>query len=180
MLPYGNLREPPSGLKRASIVVLTHCELAGRGTVDKIKTAVKKYNPSVPVIESSHTPDFFFSAAEQREVPVSEMNGKHAAALSAIGDPESFERGLTAAGMNIEQRWRYPDHHAFTEQELLSARHAAGSLPIVTTYKDFSRFPENWRKLTGEALYLLSINLTLTPGDTQALRNMINGLKIKK
>ena len=67
-------------------------------------------------------------------------------------------------GATLAQRWRYPDHHAYTERELRSIADLRGGLPLVTTFKDFVRLPENWRELlTGEVL-VLGIRLDILKG----------------
>jgi len=85
----------------------------------------------------------------EKTVGLKTLKKKQAAALSAIGDPASFERALEGLGITLKQIWRYPDHHFFTPLELSSARQAAGELPIITTFKDFLRFPADWQQLLG-------------------------------
>lgn len=179
LLPYGNLRETPKGLERATVVLLTHCELVDRKEIDNLREAVREYTYA-PVLESSHKPMSFLKADTEEDYDIGFFNGRDAVALSGIGNPESFEGNLTQLGINIRQTWRYPDHHNYTEDELMSARNAAGKAPIITTFKDFSRFPENWKELMGTDVYLLKIALDMDDTDRKSILRLMLTLKIKK
>jgi len=173
LLPYGNLREKPSGLKRASAVILSHCEQASEEEIAALKKAVSEINPSVPVLTSLHEMKCFVRPGEPGSLPLSCMAGRRAVALSAIGDPVSFEKSLGVLGVNLEQRWRYPDHHFFTRTELNSLKNAKGGLPVITTAKDFERFPEDWMKFIGEELYILAVSMTFRENGAGALLDLI-------
>ena len=176
LLPYGNLREKPKGLERASVVIITHCELAGKEDIQKLKNAIREYT-FAPIIESDHKPLSFFEADTEKDFPTDHFNGKNVAAFSGIGNPKSFEENIKQLGADLKQIWRYPDHHNYTEDELKSAKNAAGNVPIITTFKDFARFPENWREIIGTNLYILKISMRMEKNDENSLINMILNLK---
>ena len=87
------------------------------------------------------------------------MKGKQAAVISAIGDPDSFEAALRNMRIDLKQIWRYPDHHHFTRTELASAQQARGDLPLITTYKDFARFPRGWQNILTGGVLILSVKI---------------------
>jgi tetraacyldisaccharide 4'-kinase len=67
--------------------------------------------------------------------------------FAGIGKPWKVERALEAAGCDLKDFVRFPDHHAYTAADLalledLAARHGAG---LVTTEKDWVRLPLAWR-----------------------------------
>lgn len=176
LLPYGNLREKPKGLERSSVVIITHCEQVQRKEINAIRQAIKEYT-FAPIIESHHKPLAFFKADTEKDFPIDYFKGKSVSALSGIGNPQSFEENIRQLGTNLKQIWRYPDHHNYTEKELKSARNAAGKAPIITTFKDFTRFPENWREMIGTNLFILKIAMRMNKNDENALLNMILNLK---
>jgi tetraacyldisaccharide 4'-kinase len=164
LLPLGTLREPKSALSRAGLVLLTHTDLAEAAQIAAIKEEVGKYNPEVRVLESVHEPEYFFDVCKAEKVPLAGLKGK-GTALSAIGDPQSFEDSLKSLGVELHQIWRYPDHHPYTLDELKAAADLRDGKPIITTYKDFTRFPEGWRELLKEDIYVLSIHLQICGGE---------------
>jgi len=177
LLPFGNLREPPKAVKRARAVVLSHCEEAAPGTLDALRAGIHKFNPSAEIFESSHTPEFFLDPAAEKTHPLELLKKKQAAALSAIGDPASFEAALARLKIDLKQIWRYPDHHFFTPEELASARQAAQELPIITTFKDFVRFPADWQKLLGGNVLILSVTMTFSKDGWKKLADMVSAAK---
>lgn len=159
VLPYGDLREPAAGLARARAVIISHCEQAGQEAIDELRARIKELNPSAEVIESMHTPEFFLDPATAHPVDLNVLKGRPAAALSAIGDPGSFEGALRKMKIDLKQIWRYPDHHAFTPAELEAAQQARGRLPLITTYKDFTRFPAGWQEILKGGVLILSVKI---------------------
>jgi len=67
--------------------------------------------------------------------------GRRFIAYSGIGRPEKFFESLTNANLEAVERFSFPDHHAFTEQDaekILSRCRSQDAMPI-TTEKDFVR-----------------------------------------
>ncbi|MDA8132338.1 MAG: tetraacyldisaccharide 4'-kinase [Elusimicrobia bacterium] len=159
VLPAGNLREPASGLARARAVVITHCEQVQQDAIDELRAEISKAAPRAVVAESMHTPEAFLDPATGERVDLNSLKGKAVASLCGIGDPSSFENSLTKMKIRLEQIWRYPDHHRFTPEDLAAAARAAGGMKIVTTYKDFARFPEGWQQLLGPGVLILSVKI---------------------
>jgi tetraacyldisaccharide 4'-kinase len=164
LLPAGDLREPLSALRRAQLVVITHADRVTAPELAALRAEIEALHPGVPVLEAAHHPDHVLDVRADKKLPLPHLKGKAVAALSGIGDPLSFETQLEALGAAVAQRWRYPDHHAYSERDLRSAEELRGALPLVTTFKDFARFPKNWSEiLTGETL-VLGVKLEILKG----------------
>jgi len=159
VLPYGNLREPASGLARAAAVVITHCEQVTQAAIDDLRAEIRDINPDAKIIESMHSPEKFLDPATARPVDLDAIRGRPAVALSAIGDPASFESALGKLKIELRQIWRYPDHHAFTVAELAAAHQSRGGLPLITTYKDFARFPQGWQETLKSGVLIFSVKI---------------------
>ena len=159
VLPAGNLREPASGLARASAVVITHCEQVQQDAIDSLRAEISKAAPGAAVVESMHTPETFLDPATSERVDLNSLKGREAASLCGIGDPSSFENSLTKMKIRLKQIWRYPDHHRFSPEDLSAASRAAGGLKIITTYKDFARFPDGWQQLLDSGVLILSVKI---------------------
>ena len=62
-----------------------------------------------------------------------QMKGKRVMAVSAIGNPASFEQTLANLGAVVVESLRFPDHHDYTEQEMLDAANLAVQMDAVFT-----------------------------------------------
>ncbi len=144
MLPRGILREPISHLKRASFIFLTKSD----GTPDaELESLIRKYNPSVEIIECAHKPSCLIDFTTRERKPLDILRGKNVACFCAIAAPESFEGLLRECGAKIVFRERFMDHHRFDEDELSEVfREAAskGAEMVLTTEKDAVRIRRNF------------------------------------
>jgi tetraacyldisaccharide 4'-kinase len=139
VLPAGLLREPPSGLARAHLVVRTRCP------VDDpvgLRHPGRPF-PDVPVLRCRHSPTDFLlhdgdgpPAAE----PVESLRARGLFAFCGLADPAAFVRSLRDWGCEVRGERHFPDHHAFTADDVaaLAAARPFGAT-AVTTEKDFQR-----------------------------------------
>ncbi|MBR5151303.1 MAG: tetraacyldisaccharide 4'-kinase, partial [Elusimicrobiaceae bacterium] len=142
LLPYGILREPLTGLKRADLVILTHCDQVSARELEDVRDQVRMYNDTVEILESEHRPEYYVNICTTQQVGLQEIKGP-AACFCALGHPETFERTLKDLGLVLRQKWRFPDHQYYTEENLRTFEATRGDLPLVTTFKDFVKFPDN-------------------------------------
>jgi len=164
LLPFGNLREPVSALRRAALVIITHADQVSPDSLKEIREAVQRAQPGLAIAEAVHRPDCVLDIKSDRKHSVLHLRGKTVSCMSAIGEPRSFEESLRQAGTQLEQVWRFPDHHHFTTEELRSIETLRNGAPVVTTLKDAARLPALWREtLSGEVL-ALSVKLEITSG----------------
>jgi tetraacyldisaccharide 4'-kinase len=177
LLPLGNLREPASAVSRAGAVILSHCEQAEPEAIAALRKQIAAVNPAAEIFESTHVPEFFLDPVSGKTLPLDFVKGKDAAALSGIGDPASFEASLLRLKLSLKQIWRYPDHHPFTQTELNSARQAAQGLPIITTYKDFVRFPQGWKELLPGGVLILSVKIAFKGDGWPKLTALLSAAK---
>lgn len=119
LLPAGNLREPRSGLRRATIVAIPADDA-------DLETELRAWGWTGPV----------WRLRRSMEVPAL---GGPAAAFCGIARPEQFFGGLEAAGVRLALRCVFSDHHRYTAADLtrLAAQAAAaGATALLTTEKD--------------------------------------------
>ncbi len=159
VLPRGMLRESMSHISRADACLMTKVDQAREGSCELIRETVRKYNASAQIVESIHEPRCLIPLADWSVdlsgagVPVTTLNGRRVMAVSAIGNPASFERTLQDLGAEIISSLRYPDHHDYTIMEMEDILRRAESLAaemIVVTEKDAVKIPdemarEAWR-----------------------------------
>ena len=158
LLPRGTLRESMSHISRADVCLMTKVDQAAKGSCEYIRETVYKYNQNAQIVESIHQPRCFIPLAEWYidlagpGVDVDYISKKRVMAVSAIGNPASFERTLKDLGAIIIESLRYPDHHEYTMlemQDVLQQAEAQGAEAIVITEKDAVKIPvdvakQNW------------------------------------
>lgn len=107
-----------------------------------------------------HQPEHYFDICNSVKVPLNHLKGE-AGVFSAIGEPGGFEDTLKDLGLKLVKVWRYPDHRRYTEEDLKTFVDLAGENPLVTTFKDFVKFPENWRDILKKNVYVLSVSMKI-------------------
>src|SRR5262245_42107948 len=113
MLPYGRLREPLSGLKRADCVVLTRCEQVT--DVEPTLSEIARFSGDRPVFKAT--------TRTRRIAPLQEQNAdsqpqKPVAAFCAVGNPESFFTHIRQIGYAPVLQQSFRDHHVYTQDEI--------------------------------------------------------------
>lgn len=155
LLPRGTLRESMSHISRADVCLITKVDQAEAGAGEYIRETVHKYNKDAKIVESIHQPRCFIPLAEwfinlaSEGVSVESISGKQILAVSAIGNPASFEQTLRDLGAEILESIRYPDHHEYTVREMhdvLEQADALGAESIVITEKDAVKIPAEFAK----------------------------------
>ena len=150
ILPRGTLREPVSHISRADVCLMTKVDQAADGSCEYIRKTVRKNNPGAQILESIHQPRCFIPLADWYVdiagdgIDVDQMRGKKIMAVSAIGNPASFEQTLSDLGAVIIESLRYPDHHDYNMREMTDVLHQAknmGAEAIVITEKDAVKVP---------------------------------------
>ena len=171
MLPYGILREPISALKRADLVILTHSGLATSEEKAKIKQKIKSYNEDLNILEATHKPDYFYDIVNRQKMALDDIKGE-VVSFCGLGDPASFEQTLKNLGLKINQTYRYKDHNAYTLEEIKSLSSFRQGLPLITTFKDYVKFPQGWQEILKNKVYILAINLEIKEGNELFLKTL--------
>ncbi len=164
LLPLGFLREPRRALNRADLIVLTHSDRAHKSRLESIEAEIKAINPRAPIVHASHKADFLMDLKTGEKSPPTKLAGRKIVSFCGIAEPESFEASLLELDAKIAQKWRYPDHHPYVPREITSLQRIRDGIPVVTTMKDFTRFPAGWADTLDGEVYALAIKLHLSKG----------------
>jgi tetraacyldisaccharide 4'-kinase len=141
MPPFGRLREPLYGIKRADAIIITRADRP----FDQGQTqAVIKYycGDKVPVMYFYSTITRLRHLASGETYDSTDLAGWNIAVACGIANPHAFSEDILQVGMNIVSESFFADHHAFKQEDLdRIARDAreAGAGAIVTTEKDAVR-----------------------------------------
>ena len=150
ILPTGNLRETRSGAQRANVIIVTKCPAdLSEQEQNKIKQQLNisaNQNLFFTFIEYE---DVIFS--ENKMLKVTEIHEEEKILLAGIAKPESFFAYLKKEN---DECLAYPDHHHFSESELLDIKKKANNKIIITTEKDYVRLKGS---ILSEQLFYLPI-----------------------
>ena len=133
ILPFGNLREPSSGKKRADMIIVTKCpndlsEIAQQKIREKLKVKQQVFFTTIQY------DDFVFG--NDAQYLVAEIQSESKVLVAGIAKPKLFfdflknEKDATLV---------FPDHHHFSKQDCEQILAKANGRKIITTEKDFVR-----------------------------------------
>lgn len=145
VLPAGRLREPPSALRRADIVVITRAErapalemLIRRHTGAPIFYAMTELEEIRPGTHSRVACGPIVSPASSRPCSADWL-GKRAFAFCAVGNSRAFFDDLRTWGIELAGCRAYPDHHRYSARDAMMIERealAAGAEILIATEKD--------------------------------------------
>ena len=128
IMPSGPLRERLSAIKRADCIVIN-----GKRDI-KIEDQIYKKNKNVKI---------FYS--KSKAIDINRFKNDQICAFSGIGNPSNFFNLLKENNLNLVHTHSFPDHHHFAVSDiemLLRSSTESGGI-LLTTEKDYYRFPDN-------------------------------------
>ena len=133
ILPFGNLREPSSGKKRADMIIVTKCpkdlsELAQQKIAKKLKVKQSVYFTTIEY------DDYVFG--NDTQLLVSDIQSESKLLVAGIAKPKLFFDFLKN---ETDETLVFPDHHHFSKQDCEQILAKANGRKISTTEKDFVR-----------------------------------------
>lgn len=167
LLPRGILRESPSSLRRADLVLLSkveQCEIINSkitGLVERLHVL----NPGMGIAKAAYIPLRLIRFGNDETLGAGELAGKPVLAFSGIASSASFRRTLEGLGARIVGERSFPDHHPFTPDEIRGLAEEAkgkGAWGLVTTEKDSVRIP---RMDSATPIWMLSIDIEIRSGN---------------
>lgn len=139
VLPRGLLRERPSGLARAGVVLLTRADAVDPGTLSRLAAEVARHlRPGTPVLTCRHAVTDVISSAG-RVFPPGHAEGRRWVVAVGTGDPAAVLATFRGLGVDVAGECVFPDHHAYTPADadrLLALARDAGAEALACTAKD--------------------------------------------
>ncbi|HLH79942.1 MAG TPA: tetraacyldisaccharide 4'-kinase [Chthonomonas sp.] len=139
IFPRGLLREPPSHLRRAHIVLLTNAGRLAIEALEALMTHLRRLVPGKPIFTADPVPGQLRFLADQVYVPAQWLAGRRVVAVSAIADPTLFETMIGELGGILAASFRFRDHHVYTPKEIeqvMEKACAVNAEAVITTEKD--------------------------------------------
>ncbi|MFH1059488.1 MAG: tetraacyldisaccharide 4'-kinase [Pseudomonadota bacterium] len=141
LLPAGLLREPASGLRRASAVILTRAD--DPQVTDATRRWLRGFWGDGPVLACRHVLASL-GDAQGEPLPETVWRGQPVLVFCGLADAGQFFAGLERAGLEVLERQAFADHHAFSATDLAGLwqrAKARGAAALVCSEKDHARLP---------------------------------------
>ncbi|HLW09456.1 MAG TPA: tetraacyldisaccharide 4'-kinase, partial [Fermentimonas sp.] len=169
LLPAGLLREPLTGMLRASIVLVTKCP----PDLQPIDLRIYSNGLDLFAFQSLYFTSFdyeeikpLFPEINDDDVKLNNILKKHTFLVTGIASPEPLAKKLEHKTYNLYTKY-FPDHHNFTKNDIDSIVEMVDEIDddnkiIITTEKDAMRFraleyiPEEIKKI----LYYIPVRVT--------------------
>ncbi|MDQ6982842.1 MAG: tetraacyldisaccharide 4'-kinase [Mariprofundus sp.] len=161
LIPAGPLREPVTALDRASIIVRTGS-----------KTENDRCQPL------GENPEWYWVREPTGLIDAMGGDTDHPDsiyAVTTIARPQRFFDDLKNCGLELSGTKSYPDHHPFTDKDVLELLHLHKN--IAVTAKDAVKLVPLWPKK--RPLWLLQLQGTGQPGLLDAITNCLPNISRK-
>ncbi len=162
------LRESPSSLERAGIILVRH--EAG------VPEALRARFPRASVFEYEVGSRAIVRPGGLDQRPAAELKGKTVLVFCGIARPERFRRQVESCGATIAAAEFFPDHYGYppSAAERIARRfRESGAEVAVTTEKDAVKLETAGSPLEGIPLYYLEIGLDIDPAFTEAVSSVL-------
>ena len=178
VLPAGRLRESRAGAARADVVIVTKCPPnLSEADQQAVAQQIRRYSrPGAPVLFSA------YQYAAPQALPGAPANASPATPagpallLTGIAQPGPLREYLENQGYGIRHHANFPDHHAFTPEDVAALRaHWQPGWPIFTTEKDATRLlaPELRAARAGLPLYTIPVRAAFLGDGGVVLRQLL-------
>lgn len=152
LMPTGSLRENTSNSDRADIIVVTKCPLdLPVVEQESIKEKISKYyHQYIPILFATIAYDeYIYSKKDSKKV--SDIIDSEKVLIAGIAKPKPFFDHLKSENNLI---LKFPNHHYFSEKELLDIKKKSNNKLIITTEKDYMRLKDS---VLSDQLYYLPV-----------------------
>src|SRR4029078_3736226 len=109
--------------------------------------------------------------------PIEAIRGRTVCIVSGVGNPAAFRKTVESLGAEVVAEKTFPDHHAYTREDVVAMAAWATSMPketvVVTTQKDFVKL--RVRDLNGRPVRALRVGLKILSGEGE-FRTAVNGV----
>ncbi len=173
-LPRGMLREPPTALKDAHLIILTRAGKLTEAKLEKLRAEIASYNSSAPLLRAFHHPEKVVDLSSGEEMELETLKGRKVVAFAGIGKPEAFFNEVERLGSTLTEAVPFPDHHRFEVEDmekLVRWAKVTNAEALITTEKDGVRLDEV-EKLP-LPVWVLTTKMELAQEDESVFKNAI-------
>jgi tetraacyldisaccharide 4'-kinase len=162
LLPFGRFREDrDKGLRRATFCVASYRRVISAGEeMPAVDERILSLIPSgVPVFRAAYE---WIGVRSLKDGALIAPQRVHA--FAGIANPEGFFSSLAQTGFEVDKRFEFPDHHAFSEEEVSKLVEAHPGTRFVCTEKDGVKIRSMSDRITS-AFAEFQVRLKVVPSD---------------
>jgi tetraacyldisaccharide 4'-kinase len=140
LFPQGTLREPPSVLRRAHLLLVTGGDAARN--LAGLREEIRQHAGPAPCLAADYAAEGLEELRSGVLHSVAALRGRAVLAFAGIAAPERLAETLLAHGALVRDLVGFPDHHAYQPRDLDAVARrarAVGAGLLVTTEKDAVR-----------------------------------------
>jgi tetraacyldisaccharide 4'-kinase len=167
VFPRGTLREPPAGLRRAQVVVLSRSDHVPPTDREEIRRQVARHAPAAVWAAGIHAPQALQDHAGRRE-PLASLVNLPVAAFCGVGNPAGFRRTLEICGYQVIAFREFADHYRYARADVESLVAWAEGLDVAAvlcTHKDLVKLGID--RLGNRPLWALTIAFQFQRGQQE-------------
>jgi tetraacyldisaccharide 4'-kinase len=116
-LPRGLLREPPAALARADALLITRSDQLATDELEALRAELGALAPGRPILLATHKPARL-TGPDGCVLALAELRGRELDLVSALGNPEAFQRTVEGLGARVREHRAFPDHHLYRTADL--------------------------------------------------------------
>ena len=172
VLPWGDLREPRSGAKRAAVIIVTKCP---PDLSEEERKRIRQQLNTEPyqTVFFSHIQYGLTLSNGKEEKELTEFDTFDFTLVTGIANPKPLVTYYTGKGLRFNHK-SYPDHHSFSLRDI---RELEKESLIVTTEKDFMRLSPY---ISSEKLWYQPIELSFIEDEIFFVQKIKAFLKMKQ
>jgi tetraacyldisaccharide 4'-kinase len=162
LFPRGILREPPSALRRADLIVASRADMLNAGDLALLRRHLAAVSGGRPVAAAVHRPRA--TRVLSGDAAPDSLGGRRVLAFCGLGNPAGFEATVRAQGASVAAFRPFPDHHPYSKTELDGLEAEGRELDVeglLTTEKDAARLPGRPWTLP---VWVLGVDLEIVAG----------------
>lgn len=146
MLPRGLLREPPTSLRRADLIILTRSDQIEHSDKMFLLALLRRYSRNKTVVQAVHRVSGF-QDVKGKLLPGQDPGAIQAVIFAGVANFEGFRESVERLGVHVLAAYEYPDHHYYSDDEIVALSDVAVTLEanaVVTTEKDAVKLVDRW------------------------------------
>jgi len=162
MTPRGLLREPISGMKRATTVILSRADTVDAAEKSRLREIVRHFAVDANWAEMLHEPvSVLFLSGERQNTDV--LAGKSVLAFCGLGNPDAFFRTVNECGALLKKTIVFPDHYRYTNADMKRISAVAqqmGVKIVVCSLKDIVKIKDCSATVTDFCAIVISTKIS--------------------
>ena len=178
--PSGYLREGLDALKDAHIVIISRADQVDESSLDNLEKFLHKFcDKEIPFYRICYKAKGLFDQIDQLTYSVDQMKGQKVVAACGLASPESFFRTLQKLDVQICHKFKFPDHHSFSEEQIQDICQKADEIDaiVVMSEKDIVKLAKS--NLTNK-IYYLGIEIQFLKNEDSFKEKINNIVKLIK